>query len=55
MGWNFRKKKDIPGGLWLKCPDCSAMLQRRVLAENLNFLMRNYTPSAMSGVQREFE
>ncbi len=35
MGWNFRKKKDIPGGLWLKCPSCGAMLQRRVLAENL--------------------
>jgi acetyl-CoA carboxylase carboxyltransferase component len=28
---------------------------RRVLAENLNFLMRNYTPSAMTGPQREFE
>jgi acetyl-CoA carboxylase carboxyltransferase component len=28
---------------------------RRVLAEHLNFLMRTYTPSAMSGPQREFE
>ncbi len=28
---------------------------RRVLAKNLDFLMRNYTPSAMGGVQREFE
>ncbi len=28
---------------------------RRVLAENLAFLMRKYTPSAMSGVQREHE
>jgi acetyl-CoA carboxylase carboxyltransferase component len=28
---------------------------RRVLAENLNFLMRTYTPSPMSGPQREFE
>ena len=35
MGWNFRKKKDIPGGLWLKCLGCSALLQRRVLADNL--------------------
>jgi acetyl-CoA carboxylase carboxyl transferase subunit beta len=33
MGWNFRKKKNIPGGLWLKCPSCGAMLQRRVLGE----------------------
>ena len=28
---------------------------RRVLAENLNFLMRTYSPSPMSGPQREFE
>jgi len=33
MGWNFRKKKNIPGGLWLKCPGCSAMLQRKKLDE----------------------
>jgi len=28
---------------------------RKVLAKNLAFLMRTYTPSAMGGVQREFE
>ena len=28
---------------------------RRVLGEHLSFLMRTYTPSAMSGPQREFE
>jgi acetyl-CoA carboxylase carboxyltransferase component len=28
---------------------------RRVLAENLDFLMRTYTPSPMTGPQREFE
>jgi acetyl-CoA carboxylase carboxyltransferase component len=28
---------------------------RRVLGENLSFLMRTYTPSAMAGPQREFE
>ena len=27
---------------------------RRVLATNLNYLMRHYTPSALTGVQREF-
>ena len=36
MGWNFRKKKNIPGGLWLKCPGCGAMLQRRVIEERYN-------------------
>ena len=35
MGWNFRKKKNIPGGLWLKCPDCGTMLQRKKMDENL--------------------
>jgi methylmalonyl-CoA decarboxylase subunit alpha len=28
---------------------------RKVLAENLNYLMRHYTPTPMGGVQREFE
>ena len=28
---------------------------RRVLARNLGFLMRTYTPSPMTGPQREFE
>jgi acetyl-CoA carboxylase carboxyltransferase component len=28
---------------------------RRVLAQNLDYLMRHYTPTAMGGVQREFE
>ncbi len=28
---------------------------RRVLSQNLNFMIRNYTPSPMSGPQREFE
>lgn len=28
---------------------------RRILAKNLNFLMRTYEPTAMSGPQREFE
>ena len=28
---------------------------RRVLAQNLDFLMRTYEPSPMSGVQRESE
>ncbi|MHC4957834.1 MAG: acetyl-CoA carboxylase, carboxyltransferase subunit beta [Planctomycetota bacterium] len=36
MGWNFRRKKNIPGGMWLKCPGCSSMLQRRKLEENIS-------------------
>ncbi|MDH3591015.1 MAG: acetyl-CoA carboxylase, carboxyltransferase subunit beta [Planctomycetota bacterium] len=33
MGWKFRKKKDIPGGLWVKCPSCGSMLQNKKLQE----------------------
>jgi len=29
----FRKKKDMPGGLWLKCENCSAMIYRKELEE----------------------
>jgi acetyl-CoA carboxylase carboxyl transferase subunit beta len=29
------KKKDIPDGLWTKCPDCSAALYNKQLEENL--------------------
>jgi len=35
MGWKFRKKKNIPGGLWTKCPGCAAMIQRKKLDLNL--------------------
>ncbi len=32
---NVSKKKDIPGGLWVKCPDCGEMLYRKRLEENM--------------------
>lgn len=37
MGWTrFRKKRDMPEGLWVKCPECSATLFNKDLAEALN-------------------
>ena len=39
MGWEkfkrirFRKKKEIPGGLWLSCPDCENMQYRKQVEE----------------------
>ena len=30
------KKKEIPAGLWMKCPECSAALYKKELATNLN-------------------
>ncbi len=29
------KKKDIPHGLWLKCPDCGGIIFKKTLRENL--------------------
>ena len=31
----FRKKREVPDGLWMRCPDCEGMLYRKVVAENL--------------------
>ncbi len=30
------KKKDIPGGLWLKCPGCDGPVYNKTLGDNLN-------------------
>ncbi len=36
MGWKFRKKKkDIPGGVWLKCQGCNSMLTRKKVEQML--------------------
>ncbi|QDU84795.1 Acetyl-coenzyme A carboxylase carboxyl transferase subunit beta [Planctomycetes bacterium Pla163] len=31
--WRFSKKKDMPGGLWLKCEACSNLIYRKELEE----------------------
>ncbi len=31
----FRKKREIPGGLWMKCPSCGKMLFTKAVEENL--------------------
>ena len=30
-----RKKREVPDGLWMRCPSCEAMLYRKTVAENL--------------------
>lgn len=30
-----RKKREVPDGLWMRCPGCEGMLYRKVVAENL--------------------
>ena len=32
----FRKKKDIPLGLWMKCPDCTKMVFTKTVEQNQN-------------------
>ncbi len=31
----IRKKRDVPDGLWMRCPSCESMLYRKVVAENM--------------------
>jgi len=31
--WRFSKKKDMPGGLWLKCEACSTLIYRKELED----------------------
>ena len=31
----MRKKREVPDGLWMRCPGCEGMLYRKVVAENL--------------------
>jgi len=31
-----RKKRDVPDGLWMRCPDCENMLYRKQVRENLD-------------------
>jgi len=35
MGWSFRKKADMPSGLWMRCPSCEKMLYRKQVEESL--------------------
>jgi acetyl-CoA carboxylase carboxyl transferase subunit beta len=35
MGWSFRRKEDMPSGLWMRCPNCQKMLFRKQVEEHL--------------------
>jgi len=32
----FRKKREVPDGLWMRCPSCEAILYRKAVVENLD-------------------
>jgi len=31
----FRKKREVPDGLWMRCPGCEGMIYRKVVTENM--------------------
>ena len=35
-GPQTRRKRDVPDGLWMRCPSCEEMLYRKVVEENLD-------------------
>lgn len=48
----FRKKRDVPDGLWMRCDHCEAMLYRKVVAENLQVCPECGRHFRMSGNDR---
>lgn len=47
-----REKRDIPDGLWLRCPDCKEMLYRKTVAENQEVCPDCHHHFRLSGQQR---
>lgn len=53
MAWNrFRRKKDMPGGLWIKCPSCETMLFKKELTRNLRVCTECNHHFSVTGAQR---
>jgi len=48
----FRKKRDIPGGLWMKCPACAKMLFTKTVEDNLRVCTECGHHMKVNGPQR---
>jgi acetyl-CoA carboxylase carboxyl transferase subunit beta len=48
----MREKRDIPDGLWLRCPDCEEMLYRKTVSENQEVCPECQHHFRLSGSQR---
>ena len=35
-GFSLRRRRDVPEGLWMRCPGCGEMLYRKTVAENFH-------------------
>jgi acetyl-CoA carboxylase carboxyl transferase subunit beta len=53
MAWSrFRKKRDMPEGLWVKCPSCEATLFKKELERNLKVCTECNHHFSVSGTER---
>ena len=52
MPWRFRKKRDMPEGLWLRCKSCGETLYNKDLESNLKVCASCGHHFALSGAER---
>ena len=52
MAFRLRKKKDMPGGLWSKCPACGKMIYSKELEQNLSVCPECSFHNTISGRKR---
>lgn len=52
MAWIRSKKKEIPGGLWLKCPSCSEMIYKKDLDAKMKVCPKCDYHHTLTGLER---
>ena len=52
MAWIRSKKKEMPGGLWVKCPACGEMIYKKDLEERLKVCPKCDFHHVLSGLER---
>lgn len=52
MAWVRFKKKDMPGGLWLKCPACGEVIYKKDLEEKLKVCPKCDHHNTLNGLER---
>ncbi len=52
MAWIRSKKKDIPGGLWLKCPACGEMIYKKDLDARMKVCPKCDYHHTLTGLER---
>jgi len=52
MAWMRFKKKDMPGGLWLKCPACGETIYKKDLEEKMKVCPKCDHHNTLNGLER---